>query len=392
MPHPEAIQLKITFSPHWHGAPSMLRHRWVTGEMGMKQFALNIVFKSLAGLYFVAIPLLLPAQANASAGMRIREWPSTQLIQEQIRSTPSPRSECHRDDMAGAYYLWNQNGEFLPQCAPEILYSWRSLTWLTSLQNRHDNQNAHHHWPRIPDEAFVERYFWMTPLGTFGYGQGVLRVKLRPHIHFRAIERSQRHCSLFSEEEKRTTVFMAVSRPPDTDAYFTEFITCSEEVVESWSIDSSVAYEEALREFTWIIRNPISTWDAYIPWQNLSNRTDLFPWFSILEAMAHLGGSIDPNSSLFPLVGDHARERWTYNSLRRLLTSVENRTHHFQDPDFVRSQSRKTDLSLEQSHNHTHRLSYFYQSSISEGDRRFLNALPLPDIQNLEIGHLETRF
>jgi hypothetical protein len=337
---------------------------------------LHFRFKLVALIIF-GISVGVPSPATAGGAARLR-WPPRAQIITQDQGAGDTLKSCRRADLAQSFYPWNERGELRPECAPDTLYSWRQSSWTHDLRTTHLTDASIRTWPRPPDGRFTPRYFWHTPIGTFGYGDSVLRAKLRQDVRFLAINSSERDCSRYSIDTIENTVFVPLHRPDALNgAYYTEFLVCSESPIESWSIDAPQTAEEALRELAWIIRKSESQWDAYIPGANRGTLGISPPWFSIEESNFELGAQIHSSFSLFAFVGDRSREFYSYERLIQILSDMIHRW----DVSDLRAQltapaiwSRYRPSPNVQEHFESRMETYFRSRSIANGDLTFLRS------------------
>ncbi len=124
-----------------------------------------------------------------------------------------------------------QKHSFVRKCAPDTLYSWQSEF----------------------DPALFEKdpllgrgylYTWRTPLGTFGYGENQIRIKLRKNVQFKWVDWNDRDCRQKDSKESINTVYVAYLAPFRAS----EYLLCSDGPVESWSTGTLGAYLEAVNE------------------------------------------------------------------------------------------------------------------------------------------------
>ncbi len=146
---------------------------------------------------------------------------------------------------------------FRPECAPEILYSWRTIEDWTSFSKSPFKR---------PGSAI---YAWRTPLSTFGYGEKQIRIKLKPNVQFKWITNSLEYvgiapkCPVVSEG---AVVYVRTLGNKKLNYVASEYILCSLEAIESWSTNTEIAFKEAKREFDYIKNNSGTSpqkYDAY---------------------------------------------------------------------------------------------------------------------------------
>jgi hypothetical protein len=203
---------------------------------------------------------------------------------------------------------------FKSKCAPDTLYSWQNFR--TFIYDNFKDFETH------PFSGYSQLYTWRTPLGTFGYGSSLIRLKLREGVNFKWIKQEERNCKIFPKEETQQTVYVAVL---NKGSGMSEYLLCSPKVVESWSKNSLGSKLEALKEINFI-RSKYSNgrplfmkYDAYRGFSVLRRRSNLTypeinPYFDIVPdpytdwttknlevAIDRLGKNLDPNDGIiFP--------------------------------------------------------------------------------------------
>jgi hypothetical protein len=150
-------------------------------------------------------------------------------------------------------------------CLPDTLYSWQ---WRNELDFSILDSTPFIIWDKAlyrGDPRAVTHtdriYAWRTPLGTAGYGDTQIRIKLKPDVQFEVVQWNDRYCS---DSRPKNTVLISYSK--DSQGQLTDFIVCSIEAVDSWSIHASGAYEEAQREMSFITQQEgerIQRYDSY---------------------------------------------------------------------------------------------------------------------------------
>ena len=141
--------------------------------------------------------------------------------------------------------------KFVPECAPEVLYSWSYLS-----------SREHEAFLDDPLIGRRELYTWRTPLGTFGYGSSLLRLKLKPNTKFKWIKKEDQNCIQFAADEKQNTVYVSLVGESGISEYF----LCDPGVIESWSKNSLGAKLEAEKELDFIknhLDSKLQTYDSY---------------------------------------------------------------------------------------------------------------------------------
>jgi hypothetical protein len=342
--------------------------------------------------------LLFPRPSQAFGRAARSAWPSPEWIAVQDQGPGDAQRHCRRSQWGEVSYPWrevpagvgrslellrgSESPFFDPGCAPDTLYSWRRTDWTEALRNEQQERlRSGSSWPRQPSPRFVGRYFWKTPMGTFGYGDSVLRIKLKPHVKFQGISRTERQCERFSDEVVKSTVFVPLHVPSDNGVYLSEYLLCSEGPVDSWSINAPETLEEGLRELAWVIRKPESQWDAYIPGANRRFFPNTAPWFSIASENESWGGSPDSRLALFSFVGDRARGEWSYTALVDKilrLGALSSMTEGLSGGGYSAVYSMDTPSPDPARHWASKDLNYFRTPQLSNGDWSLLRRNPPP--------------
>lgn len=106
-------------------------------------------------------------------------------------------------------------------------------------------------------------YLWRTPVGSFGYGDLSIRIKLKPNVKFKLIGRFERKCPI-SPEQDANTVYVWDGQGMNHLEGYSEYILCSSGPVESWSYGMPQALEEIKRELTWIFTHSENDYDRLV--------------------------------------------------------------------------------------------------------------------------------
>lgn len=134
------------------------------------------------------------------------------------------------------------NYTFRPECAPDVLYSWQKTHKINSESIKKSP---------LPNKKFL--FAWRTPLGTFGYGDTLIRMKLKKNIKYKWITAGQGfRCPQVDQDN---TVYVHSY----TFGFFmlnaVDYILCSGGPVESWSIGLRGTQIEALKELKFVEEN-----------------------------------------------------------------------------------------------------------------------------------------
>lgn len=173
-------------------------------------------------------------------------------------------SQKHCEVKEHRYHLTkNQNGFIVPECTPEILYSWGGfdkLNWFVS------NMGNGKKWPSpMPRGLFTTA----SAAGTFGYGPVAIRIKVRPTVRFKlVVSPGTSTCAGYfangtiSHDSAKNTIVSRLDLRAD-GLSFLEYTICSPEVIDSWSYGKSEHFDEILRDHNWMLTKNYYYWDAY---------------------------------------------------------------------------------------------------------------------------------
>lgn len=176
---------------------------------------------------------------------------STLLILLSLSSWASGYSwkACESKAWGGSTFPFTPELNVRAECLPDTLYSWSNLDRIQRTLGE-----------RAPGQLYpVNRnlYLWRTPLMSYGYGETVLRFKLRPQVKFRPLimtpgnnsERFCTHLSKYYGKEIHNTVYVAWLK---WNPGYHEYILCSDGPVASVSFGTPEILQEVLREKNWI--------------------------------------------------------------------------------------------------------------------------------------------
>ena len=159
---------------------------------------------------------------------------------------------CERDDLGGATVPFSASGAFVPGCAPDVVYSWHKRSTVLAIAASSTPANV------LPVKSF---YTWRTPLSTFGYGDTLVRIKLKPNVRFEPISVNDRDCSRL--EGKDNVVYVDYMGGPMWPANASEYLICSSGVVDSWSYGRAETLAEMERDAQWISTHSAADFDQY---------------------------------------------------------------------------------------------------------------------------------
>jgi hypothetical protein len=168
---------------------------------------------------------------------------------------------CKKNTINGTTHPFDRNGVFNKKCAPEVLYTWQP-------------KNMLYHYTSTTSEndlLFLERIFlWRTPMGSYGYGDAPIRIKLKKTVNFVELPYYHRQNALnaigwYGKDARIETCnyWKKTLNAPDESIYVVtfgdkenwdsrgvhEYIMCDSSSIESWSVVSP----EVLQEMQWEI-------------------------------------------------------------------------------------------------------------------------------------------
>lgn len=205
---------------------------------------------------------------------------------------------------SGTTIPFDRRGNFRAECAPDILYSWQE-----------SDQEYLNSFSTSPLNSGEYLYTWRTPMGTFGYGDTQVRMKLKGDVEFKLIDMDERDCRRFPQEEKDNTIYVIIVHD-----YGSEYLLCSKNVLESWSRDTYGAQVESIKELLYIEANAHptdQTYDIYLT-NNRRRRSFTIGIDSFIER--------NELQRYFPsLVVDTPASQWTTESLQRNLDNFQSK-------------------------------------------------------------------
>lgn len=174
------------------------------------------------------------------------------------QGAPLQLKDCFREfsqtgTKAGVAAKLTENGQLDERCLPDTLYSWmgeKVVPWYEVNQREH---------PELLSSGF---FFWRTPLGTYGYGDMSIRIKLKKGVHFRDSGKNW-GCADLTGEMVGNTVNVKTFMWPD-------YVICSFDTVESWSYGRPEHLEEMEQELRWIDQHKDGSLSFYV-WDFVSD-------------------------------------------------------------------------------------------------------------------------
>jgi hypothetical protein len=160
----------------------------------------------------------------------------------------------------------SDTNEIIKECVPEVLYSWKS------------KQKIKQYIETMSDENFLPfgqtLWTWRTPIGTFGYGDYVLRIKLKPNLNVFWNRRWDESggCKYLDANQKKNTIIFGYYGGKN----YSEYVICSQEAIESWSYGTSEIQIEMMNEYEWVEKNKTKSdmYDRFYKTKSNQNFTD----------------------------------------------------------------------------------------------------------------------
>jgi len=179
--------------------------------------------------------------------------------------------KCRQSDNDGTTNPFDSAGNFRPECAPDTLYAWMTPDKILKRAQNSTPENV------LP---FKGRLFsWRTPVGSYGYGESSMRIKLRPGVKFKKIPMfsnddwysEPRNCDTLNKlPEARNTVFVA----DGLAGGYHEYILCNSGPVHSWSYGTPEHFNEQQSEKNWMRTHSEQEYDHLIQKQLYISRKD----------------------------------------------------------------------------------------------------------------------
>ncbi len=192
---------------------------------------------------------------------------------------------CDQSKMGGVPIPFDQSGKMMENCTPEFLYSWQNKDVLIKARS---NPNGKLLFPT----GYI--YFFRTPVGTLGYGNAVLEVKLNPNVQWK-FSTSRYFCDGKNPAEKNS-IWAIYRKEWDGVVDWTEYIVCSPEVFQSWSFGTPEIKERMKLEYEHVLKNKgdSSKYDWFVSPHNKLFKCDscwlgYFPWDTAKSGWEHAG-------------------------------------------------------------------------------------------------------
>jgi hypothetical protein len=201
--------------------------------------------------------------------------------------------ECERGDLSGSTLASSPDAR---ECIPDTLYSWQVWESVTAWMQA-----------STPSNVFPAPYLytWRTPMGSFGYGNTLVRLKLRPDTQMIHIDPNLRNCDTLNSRFGGDRVAIYGAYLPWLR--MSEYLVCSSAPVMSWSVNQPESLEEVLREIAWIemeASRPRQNWDSMLRNPNHHN----VPWKTY---------SVDVSIGV-------ANRGWEIQGLRKNIQNIED--------------------------------------------------------------------
>lgn len=173
-----------------------------------------------------------------------------------VASAGYPKDFCEATNKGKVYLPYDQEtGKVRPECMPEVLYSWKSTAKIQQYLRKLSSSDI------LPFGNVL--WLWRTPIGTFGYGDQPVRIKLKKNLNLVILKswRPDGGCGQLTKAEKQTTVIFGYYKGGN----YSEYMICSSKVIHSWSVGSPEAYHEMKKEYDWIKlkREDTSAYDRF---------------------------------------------------------------------------------------------------------------------------------
>lgn len=148
------------------------------------------------------------------------------------------------------------DGKIDENCMPDTLYTWQTFDRINEFTKKFSGAK----WP--DSFAGYSLFTHFNPVATFGYGQGSLRIKLKPGTRFKRVTDNEVKgdiCKALSKAELSTTVLVRVT------SAFTDFILCSPGPIQSWSTGTHRHYDEIVSSALWYFNESQKrNWFSYL--------------------------------------------------------------------------------------------------------------------------------
>lgn len=179
---------------------------------------------------------------------------------------------CKRESMGGIPIPFGQDGNFYPECAPEVLYSWRTDESLKSMVEKQKAGIG-----PVAGHPHGKLFATNSPLGSFPYGKNGVRIKLKEDVKYIFANRERgdfdgpgdekvpgystspiRECSYYKKKYPKDYERIVLVAYLGFYKHFYEYILCTDGPIASWSYGTSEQNEEMKKHFSDFKENPNS--------------------------------------------------------------------------------------------------------------------------------------
>lgn len=148
------------------------------------------------------------------------------------------------------------NGEFVEECAPEVIYSWREDVSLEHMIQAEKNGKG-----IVASHPKKKLFTSKTPISSHGYGMTGVRIKLKDDVKFVYANSYgggydiNRDCEFY--KQKYPEIYDQLVIVAYLDFYnFSEYILCSDKPIHSWSYGTKEHLLEIEKEYEYFLKNP----------------------------------------------------------------------------------------------------------------------------------------
>lgn len=164
---------------------------------------------------------------------------------------------CQNPERANITIPFNQKNEFVANCAPEVLYSWRESAVLEKMIEAQKKGVG-----PVKSHPGKQLYLSKTPLSSHSYGDTAARIKLKKDVRFifanaesSVYENAVRDCPYYEKKyPKDYDKMVLVANLQYLE--FQEYILCTDGPIESWSYGTSEHLNEVEKEFSYFKKHP----------------------------------------------------------------------------------------------------------------------------------------
>ena len=146
-------------------------------------------------------------------------------------------------------------GEFIEECAPEVIYSWREDVSL-----EHMIQAAKMDKGIVASHPKKKLFAAKTPISSHGYGMTGVRIKLKDDVKFVSANNSwgtDRDCDSYKHKYPENYKRLVIVAYLDY-LNFSEYVICDDDAIHSWSYGTPEHFAEIEKEYAYFLKNPKS--------------------------------------------------------------------------------------------------------------------------------------